>query len=92
METPSTLMDGFSKIYKAIESNHRNELSKMERELVCKEIERLRIQNTRLEEELRRERRKVQDAKIDIKGMAALALVFLIAFVCLLVKYPQTWE
>ena len=83
-------MDGFSKIYKAIESNHRN--SKMERELVCKEIERLRIQNTRLEEELRRERRKVQDAKIDIKGMAALALVFLIAFVCLLVKYPQTWE
>lgn len=84
-------MDGLSKLYQAIEYYH-NELSKMEPELVYKEIARLRIQNTRLEEELRRERRRVQDAKIDIIGMAALALVFLIAFVCLLIKYSQSWE
>lgn len=77
-------MDGFFKLYKAIKSNDRNALYEMELEMLNDEIARLRIQNTRLEEQLRVERRKVQDAKIGIKGMAALALVFLIAFVCLL--------
>ena len=84
MGARSTVMDGFFKLYKAIKSNDRNALYEMELEMLNDEIARLRIQNTRLEEQLRVERRKVQDAKIGIKGMAALALVFLIAFVCLL--------